>query len=210
MTWTNGAGWNAHEGGNVPAAAGGGDGSFATWDPTDFEVADTFGNARIQLTGPANLIATSFNSSGGFCFTSGNRAFSGQSRFEVTISGVNPGITLAAPKTNGAGGGLFGGNGGLIWATTGHVFIGFADQGAIAPTYANGDVCGIEVDMTAKKAYFVVNSGSRLPSTGLDISGMTGPLYPAADCGNSNGNIATARFGPPWTTTTTAGYGAIP
>lgn len=209
MPWSNGVGWGDRSGWDTPpAAGGGGGGSFAKWDATDFIVADTFGNARVSLDA-TKLIATEFNSSGGSVVIGADRAVSGQCRFEITTnnSGVSVGLELAVHKSDGAGAGLFGGGGGLDWLPDGRVFIGFALQATVA-SYAPGDRLGIEVDMTAKLAYFVVNSGTR--SAGVDISGMSGALYPAADLGPTNANNAVLNAGPTWNTTAASGYGPIP
>src|SRR6185503_15355143 len=98
MGWSNGVGWNAREGGNVPAVGGGG-GSGVTWDPNDFQVADTFGNARWDLTG-GNLTATTKNNTGGACAITSTHALSGKCRFEVTPNSTTctPGLSLAALK----------------------------------------------------------------------------------------------------------------
>jgi hypothetical protein len=212
MAWSNAVGWNNRRGWNNRAGGGGGGGgSFATWDPTDFIVADTFGNARVQLTN-SNLTATEFNASGGSVIITANRAVSGKCRFEVTAStGINVGLSLANIKSSGNGSFLGGGDGGLGWLPDGRVFIAFANQGTVAPTYASGDVCGVEIDLPNKLAYFVVNGGSRLPVGGVDISGMAGSLYPASDLGTVNAQHAVANFGgAAWGSTATAGYGAIP
>jgi len=208
MAWSDAVGWNKRRGWNVPAAAGGGGGSFATFDPNDFVVADTFGNACVSLDA-TKLIATQ-NHAGVEAQITATRFVSGLSHFEFTITttGVSVGLEPAANKSGGYSSFLGGGGGGLGWLPDGRVFFGFGVLATVG-TYGVSDTVYIEVDKPNNKAYFGVNSGAR--SVFVDISGMSGNLYPAADLGNTVNNSITANFGASsFVCPVTAGYGPIP
>ncbi len=107
--------------------------------------------------------------------------------------------------------------------------IGFAGDGNVyyhggvlttIQTWANNDYIAVAVDLTAELIWFRTisggtpsnwnNNGAADPATGangLDISAMTGPLFPAQST-FGNGDVATANFGgSAYQATVPSGYG---
>lgn len=164
-----------------------------TWDPAQKAASITLSNG--------NLTAT--QTSGGWNGTKGLSSLakaSGKWYFEVTIVSNTSNLIIVGVANSGAsltgfcgsdvnGWGYYGGNGQIF--TGGGNFPG-------GSTFTNGDVIGVWIDATLKRAWFAKNnavilSGNPATNTNPSFTGLTGSLMPMISI-NSAGSII-ANFG---------------
>ncbi len=164
-----------------------------TWDPAQKAASITLSNG--------NLTAT--QASGGWNGTKGLSSLakaSGKWYFEVTVVSNTSNLIIVGVANSGAsltafcgsdvnGWGYYGGNGQIF--TGGGNFPG-------GSTFTNGDVIGVWIDATLKRAWFAKNnavilSGNPATNTNPSFTGLTGSLMPMISI-NSAGSII-ANFG---------------
>jgi hypothetical protein len=165
---------------NIPTTGG----NFTTWNPNDKgnNIMLSNGNLTEKDNGYKGLVRAKIGKS------------SGKWYWEIKIDdrGANqdlnfyPGVAnLSAPKENFVG---YNKNGWGYWGAYGDKRNGSIKP--YGPTFDEGDVIGVALDMDAKKLKFYKNC----TDLGVAFSGLSGTLYPAA--GQFGGDVkVTANFG---------------
>lgn len=179
-----------------------------TWDPAQKAASITLSNG--------NLTAT--QASGGWNGTKGLSSLakaSGKWYFEVTVVSNTSNLIIVGVANSGASLTAFCGsdvNGWGYYAGTGQIYTGGGNFPG-GSTFTNGDVIGVCIDATLKRAWFAKNntyilSGAPATNTNPSFTGLTGSLMPMISI-NSAGSVV-ANFGAvAFTYTPPSGFVAI-